>query len=66
MRRNNAPYWIITIFRGRCRRCKLGIRKGEQAFYNPRTGELLCAGQDCGRREEHDLRENQKDAVMFS
>lgn len=64
-RRNLAPYWILTRYGGKCEHCKLGIKKGEQALYFPDTHKLLCAGNECGRQKERELKENAKDAVMY-
>jgi hypothetical protein len=65
IRRSLAPYWILARYGGKCDHCKLGIKKGEQAFYFPGTKKLLCAGQECGRKTENDMRENTRDAILW-
>jgi hypothetical protein len=65
-RRNNAPYWIKTRYGGKCNRCKLGIKKDEEALYYPATKTMLCAGQDCGRQEQRDMEANAFDEAMYS
>ena len=64
-RRSNAPYWILTRYGGKCDRCKLGIKKGEEALFYPATRVLLCAGQDCGRKEQRDMELNRIDELMY-
>ena len=65
-RRSNAPYWILTHYGGVCSRCKLGIKKGEQALYYPANKTLLCAGQNCGRQEQRDMDANRADEQLYN
>lgn len=65
-RRSTSPYWIKTRYGGKCERCKLGIKKGEDALYYPASKTMLCAGQDCGRQEQRDMDANKFDEAMYS
>jgi hypothetical protein len=48
-----------------CSRCKLGIKKGEEALYYPASKTMLCAGQCCGRQEQADMDANRFDEAMY-
>ena len=50
-----APFWLTTRFGGRCFRCGMGIKKGEQALYYPASKTLLCQREPCGQRAQRDL-----------
>jgi hypothetical protein len=63
--RPTGPYWIRVKYFTRCKHCKLPIRKGEEALYNPTTKQLLCAGYDCGRKEEETRRAINLNARLY-
>ena len=65
-RRSSAPYWLTTRYGGQCSRCKLGIKKGEDALYYPASRTMLCAGQNCGRQEQRDMDANRQDEAMYN
>lgn len=44
------PRWITTRFKGTCAGCQAEIRKGDDAFYFPRTSSLF--GKACGCGEQ--------------
>lgn len=51
MRYSGDPRWITTRYRGTCANCAAPIRRGEAAFYYPRTRDLFCNKQNCGPTE---------------
>ena len=65
-RRNNTPYWLKTKFGGKCSRCGLGIKKGEDALYFPSTKTLLCARDPCGKQHERDMRAEDFDIAVMN
>jgi hypothetical protein len=65
MRRNSAPYWITTKFGGKCGRCGLGIKKGEDALYFPADKRLLCARDCCGKQQQRDMDAERFDESVY-
>ena len=49
------PFWLKARYAGHCDRCSQPIRKGDRAFFYPRTRTILCAGQDCGEEASRDF-----------
>lgn len=64
--RSTRPFWMLSRFGGTCSKCKRGFKKGEEIFYYPATKTVLCAGQECGRKAESDLRADDFDQAMYS
>ena len=48
------PKWITVRYSGECRKCRRTIKRGEEAFYYPRTKSLYCKGE-CGDAAERDF-----------
>ena len=64
--RSAAPFWLKTKFGGSCSRCKLGIKKGEDALYFPPSKTLLCSGESCGKQHQRDMDANAFDEQMYN
>ena len=45
-RYRNDPYWITARRAGTCSNCNGPVKKGERAFWYPKSRKLLCSG--CG------------------
>ena len=60
-RRNNAPYWLVTRYGGKCDRCGFGIKKGEDALYFPATRTVMCAGDGCGKAHQRRMDAERQD-----
>jgi hypothetical protein len=64
-RRNNAPYWLVTRFGGKCCQCGFGIKKGEDALYFPATKKVMCAGDGCGKQYQRDVEAARFDEEVY-
>ena len=65
-RRSSRPFWLKTRFGGKCSRCGLGIKKGEDAFYYPADRSILCARDPCGKQAERDLHADDFDIAQLN
>ena len=67
MKRNRStrPFWMLSKYGGTCSKCKRGFKKGEEIFWYPAERTALCAGQECGRQAERDLKADEDDQRMY-
>lgn len=63
--RSTRPFWMLSKFGGTCPRCQRGFKKGEQIFYYPANRTVLCAGDECGKQAERDLKADDFDQAMY-
>lgn len=64
--RTRAPFWLTTKYGGKCSRCGLGIKKGEQALYYPSTKTLLCQREPCGQQEQRNMDAEKFDETLYN
>jgi hypothetical protein len=64
--RSSRPYWLNARFGGKCSRCGLGIKKGEQAFYYPATKVILCQREPCGQQAARELAADDHDQAVMN
>jgi len=66
---NGDPRWLKARFDSDCSNSEcpgIGkIRKGEQAFYFPRTRKTFCHHDECGGKESRDFDASAQDETMF-
>jgi len=58
------PRWITVRYSGECRGCKRTIKRGEDAFYYPRTKSLYCKGA-CGQAASRDFESCAEDEYSY-
>ena len=54
-RYSNDPRWVTARFDSECTGCRKTIRRGQPAFYYPRTRDVLCDRDDCGGQASRDF-----------
>ena len=59
------PYWTTARFNSKCSGCGRGIKKGERIFYFPRTKDVFCDSDRCGRRESRSFEAAAQDEFNY-
>ena len=65
-RYKDDPRWIDTRYPATCRQCGKPIKRGDRAFYYPRTRALYCEADDCGGQADRDFNAAAMDEAFYN
>ncbi len=60
------PRWINTRYPCTCANCGKAIKRGDNAFYYPRTRALYCEADECGGQANRDFHAAAMDEAFYT
>ena len=63
---HHDPRWMNIRYPTTCENCGRQIKKGDPAFYYPRTRALYCEADDCGGQASRDFHAAAMDEAVYN